>query len=447
MSWTSDNPFLRGPYAPIFDEQDESDLRVDGQIPRALRGVFMRNGPNAQFKPEQYVYPFDGTGMIHAVYLEDGRARYRNRWVLTRELQEERAAGRRIYGPSFGPPPNPNLANTNIIRHAGRYLALFESGAPYEIDRELNTIGIFDYQGRLPGIMSAHPKVDPGTGELVAINYDIAETTTLTYMTADRAGRLQRIFTFKAPWSAMVQDIAITQNYVLAFVCPFVINATKPDAPPAAWEPNRGTAIALLPRCGDAGSVRWLTAPPFFQFHFMNAFEEKGRIETCFPWFSSYSMGERPDSGTRLELHRLTIDLDTGAVKDEALDDRSCEFPRINERLLGRRNRYCYLAFHLSRTGETQRAGIFEAVTRYDISNGARIVHAFPAGHFGGEPLFVPNPGATGEDDGFIFTFVDDAVHDRGSLVILDARDLNDVASVRLARRVPAGLHGSWFEA
>ena len=212
MSWTSDNPFLRGPYAPVFDERDKSDLAVDGQIPRALRGVFMRNGPNAQFKPEQYVYPFDGTGMIHAVYLEDGRARYRNRWVLTRELQEERAAGRRIYGPSFGSPPNPNLANTNIIRHAGKYLALFESGAPYEMDRELNTVGIFDYQGRLPGVMSAHPKVDPDTGELVAINYDIAETTTLTYMTADRAGRLQRIVTFKAPWPAMVHDIAITEK-------------------------------------------------------------------------------------------------------------------------------------------------------------------------------------------------------------------------------------------
>ncbi len=178
----------------------------------------------------------------------------------------------------------------------------------------------------------------------------------------------------------------------------------------------------------------------------MNAFEERGRIETCFPWFSSYSMGEHPNSGTRLELHRLTIDLDTGGVKDEALDDRSCVFPRINERVLGRRNRYGYLAFHVSRPGETERAGIFEAIARYDISTGTRIVHEFPAGHFGGEPVFVPNPNGTAEDDGFIFTFVYDAAHDRSRLVILDAHELKDVASVRLPWRVPAGLHGSWFE-
>jgi len=129
------------------------------------------------------------------------------------------------------------------------------------------------------------------------------------------------------------------------------------------------------------------------------------------------------------------------------MDDRGCEFPRINPRLIGRRNQYGYLAFHVSRPGETERAGIFEAVARYDISTGARIVHAFPAGHFGGEPVFVPNPDGTAEDDGFVFTFVHDTAQDCGSLVILDAYDLKDVASVRLPRRVPAGLHGSWFEA
>jgi carotenoid cleavage dioxygenase-like enzyme len=138
----------------------------------------------------------------------------------------------------------------------------------------------------------------------------------------------------------------------------------------------------------------------------MNAFEEQGRIETYFPGFSSYSMGHGPNSDSPVELHRLTIELNTGKIKDEALDNSSCEFPRINERLIGRRNRYGGVAFHIARPNETKRAGIFEAAARYDVERGTRILHPFPAGQFSGEPVFVPTPDGNYEDDGFVFTFV-----------------------------------------
>ncbi|MET1028950.1 MAG: carotenoid oxygenase family protein, partial [Dongiaceae bacterium] len=158
--WTSENPFLRGAFTPVFDERDDADLAVQGDIPRTLRGVFMRNGPNPQFPPDNhYAYPFDGTGMIHALYLENGQARYRNRWVLTREVLAERAARHRIYNSTFSPPPQADLANTNIVYHAGRYLALYEAGIPYELDRDIKTLGAFNYDGNLPSVMSAHPKL------------------------------------------------------------------------------------------------------------------------------------------------------------------------------------------------------------------------------------------------------------------------------------------------
>src|SRR5690606_26356017 len=113
-----------------------------------------RNGPNPQFKPDDhYAYPFDGTGMIHALYIEQGRAHYRNRWVLTKEVAEERSAGRRLYNSTFSVPPQANLANTNIVHHGGRFLALYEAGVPYELDRDLETKGLFNYGGKLPGPM------------------------------------------------------------------------------------------------------------------------------------------------------------------------------------------------------------------------------------------------------------------------------------------------------
>ena len=185
--WTTDNNFLRGAFAPVFDERDDVPLHVEGRIPPRLHGVLMRNGPNPLFAPDaHYAYPFDGTtGMIHALYLQKGGARYRNRWVRTQEWQQERRAGRRLFNSTFSPPPHANLANTNIIYHGGRYLALYEAGAPYGVDRDLNTVGLFDYDGKLPGAMSAHPKHDPTTGELLWITYDLRGGL-LHYLRANR---------------------------------------------------------------------------------------------------------------------------------------------------------------------------------------------------------------------------------------------------------------------
>jgi len=444
--WRSENPFLSGAFVPVFDERDDTDLTVQGDIPRALLGVFMRNGPNPQFRPDDhYAYPFDGTGMIHALYLENGRARYRNRWVLTKEVRVERSAGHRIYNSTFSPPPHANLANTNIVYHAGRYLALYEAGVPYEVDRDINTVGSFNYNGRLPSVMSAHPKLDPVTGELLSIAYH-ADTGALAYLRADKTGQLDRTVPFQAPWPAMVHDIAITERHVIAFICPLVFNLSQPG-PPAMWQPEKGTMVAVVPREAQmAADVSWIKGAPFFQFHTMNAFADGSRIEVTVPWYDSFSLTSR---STRLELHRLVIDTDTGAIDDQIIDDRACEFSRINDAYLGRRARYGYVGLRDPRPGEATQPGAFEAIARYDLATGEKVVHQFPAGVTVCEPVFVADPGGTGEEDGFIFTFAHDATSTEGHFVILDARHLagEPLAVVHLPRRVPAGLHGSWIPA
>ena len=441
--WTSDNPSLSRAFAPVFDERNDARLEVQGEIPRELRGVFMRNGPNPAFKPDDhYAYPFDGTGMIHAIYLENGRARYRNRWVMTKEMREELAAGSRIYNSSFSAPPNADLANTNIIHHAGRYLALFEAGVPYEIDREVNTVGLFNYDGRLPAVMSAHPKLDPATGELLSIAYNL-KTGGLTYLRANRNGQLDRIVPFSGPWATMVHDISITQDHVIAFIGPLVFDRTRPG-PPATWQPEKGTMIAIVPRnAKSADEVSWVQSPPFFQFHTMNAFAEGDRIEVTFPWYDSYSL-TRPSS--RLELHRLVIDTKKRTAADQALDDQPCEFSRINDAHLGRKARYGYVGLRDPRPAEKSQLGAFEAIARYDLQTGSKVVHKFPAGSTVCEPVFVADPRGTAEEDGFILTFVHEQGSTGGNFVILDARHLSakPLAVVRLPRRVPAGLHGSW---
>src|SRR5215470_19715271 len=156
INWVSDDPHLSGNYAPIGPEIDAADLPViAGRIPPELSGAYMRNGPNPLFKPIAFTYPMDGDGMIHAVYFNNGRARYRNRFVQTAGLVAERRAGHAIYG-SFthpvpidpkllqpGDPPGPfkNGAFINVIRHGGHLLALDESTTSYEMTMDLDTIG------------------------------------------------------------------------------------------------------------------------------------------------------------------------------------------------------------------------------------------------------------------------------------------------------------------
>ncbi|WP_082987953.1 carotenoid oxygenase family protein [Bordetella bronchialis] len=444
--WRSDNPACRGAFEPVFDERDDADLPVRGAIPAGLAGVFMRNGPNPYFEPDaRYAYPFDGTGMIHAITLRDGRARYRNRWIRTAELRAEIQAGHRIYNSTFSPPPQANLANTNIVYHGGRYLALYEGDMPYEVDGDIATRGVFDYQGKLAGRMSAHPKIDPRTGELLAVSYDLLDGK-LTYLRADASGRLDRSLTFRAPWAAMVHDIALTERHVVVLLCPLVFDWSRHGIP-AQWEPDRGTRVALIPRDAErAEEIRWIEAAPFFNWHTVNAYEENGRIEIVLPWYDSYSLTAKPD---RLELHRLAIDIRTGRVGDETIDAQVCEFGRVNDAYLGRKARYGYVGLRTPRPGEAFQPGAFEAIARYDLQTGERTVHRFGPGMTICEPLFAADPDGAGEADGYILTFVHDAASRAGQFVILDARrlDAGPVAVVELPRRVPAGLHGSWIPA
>jgi carotenoid cleavage dioxygenase-like enzyme len=442
--WSSESAFLSRAFSPVFDERDDNDLVVDGEIPKGLRGVFMRNGPNPQFQPDaHYAYPFDGTGMIHALYIENGKARYRNRWVLTQELAAERAAERRLYNSTFSPPPHADLANTHIVHHAGRYLALYEGGLPYEVTRDLKTIGLFDYEGQLPGRMSAHPKIDPVTGELLSLAYDL-NSKTLTYLKADRSGRIDRKVSIPSPWAAMVHDVAITQDYLVAFICPLVFDGSHPG-PPAAWQPDRGTMVAVIPRNAKAASeVLWISGAPFFQFHTVNAFSERDRIEVVVPWYETFSL---TGPSKRLELHRLSIDIVKKTLTDVALDDRACEFGRVNDAYLGRKTRFGYVGMRDPRPGEKPQLGAFESIARYDLASGAKSVHRFPPGQTVCEPVFVADPSATGEESGFVFSFVHDEASDKGLFVILDARNVSaaPLATIKLPRRVPAGLHGSWI--
>ncbi len=190
--------------------------------------------------------------------------------------------------------------------------------------------------------------------------------------------------------------------------------------------------------------MRWFEVDPCYVFHPMNAFDDGDTVVVDVPRHATMFDRSRqgPNDGAGLTLDRWTIDLAAGKVREERVDDRGQEFPRVNETLLGSRHRYGYAV-------ETDNADAFDGADylKHDFVAGTAQVHDFGPGRTPGEFVFVPAAGATSEDDGWLMGYVYDAGTDRSDLVILDAHDFTGapVATVHLPARVPYGFHGNWI--
>jgi carotenoid cleavage dioxygenase-like enzyme len=424
-----------GNYAPVADELTAFDLTVEGAIPTEIEGWYLRNGPNPRRGKGHW---FTGDGMIHGMRIENGRAAwYRNRWVRTDSFEKSFP----IYNADGTRNLRAAVANTHVVNHAGKTLALVESSLPYEISTELETIGAYDFDGKLVDSMTAHPKICPTTGEMHFFGYGSLFEPHVTYHRVDANGELiiNRPLDVKA--LTMMHDFALTAEHVVFMDLPIVFNAdvaiNNPGDMPFRWDDNYGARLGVLRRDDPFGEVRWFEIDPCYVFHVANAYDRGNSIElqaVRYPelWRNDGSFDQ---DGV---LWSWTVDLTTGTVTERQLDDRRIEFPRIDDRLAGLPARYSVSASDAS-------------LVRYDLSTGAAVEHRFgTAGSPGvpGEAVFVPSTaGPADESSGWYLGYVYDPARDSSDLVILDASDFagEPVARIRMPRRVPFGFHGNWI--
>ena len=456
------NAFLQGNFAPWRMEGVAEDLEVTGRIPPELAGTYYRNGPNPAFEPPGRYHWFDGDGMIHAITLADGRAHYRNRYVLSAGLKEERAAGRGLFSGLLDIDPSEaprfkNTGNTNIVWHAGRLLALMEAAFPTRMEPcTLETLGELDFDGRLAGAMTAHPKMDPETGEMLFFGYSPFPPH-LQYHVADRDGRLVRSEVIDVAWPSMMHDFAITKDHVIFILCPLVFsfeNLAKRGGV-FSWEPERGTRLGVMPRSGGNADVKWFETEASYVFHPMNAFAEGdaivldvaryGRLDFMSPQAAA-NPSYRDENAAR--MHRWRIDLRAGGVKSTPLDDIVTEFPRVDERRLGRRHRFGYTVAREPELDDGAQP-VWTAIKKYDLERGTAETRRFGAENGVGEPLFVPRGAGAAEDDGWVLVLAYDHARNTSDFHILDAQNVRGepVAVVHLPHRVPYGFHGNWVAA
>ena len=493
---TPANPYLDDFLAPVSAEVTATDLPVTGHIPEFLDGRYLRNGPNpvAEVDPATYHW-FTGDGMVHGVALHGGTAGwYRNRWVrsaaVRAALGEPAAATQNLRAgmQSLG-------ANTNVVAHAGKTLALVEGGvANYELTDELDTVGPCDFDGTLAGGYAAHPHRDPRTGELHAVSYSFARGKTVQYSVIDTHGHARRTVDIEVSGSPMMHDFSLTDKYVVIYDLPVtldpmqlvptkaprwmqlparlvmqaVIGRVRVPGPiaamvnrnerqayqlPYAWNPRYPARIGVMPREGGNSDVRWFDIEPCYVYHPLNAYSEVRNgsevlVLDVVRYQRMFDRDRRGPGDTMPTLDRWTINLATGAVSSECRDDRAQEFPRINEALLGSRHRFGYTVGIEGGFVDSSGKKMSTSLYKHDYATGSRTVAPLDPELLIGEMSFVPRPNGDSatqvEDDGILIGYGYHRGRGEGQLVLLDAQTCESVATVHLPQRVPMGFHGNW---
>ncbi|HKP78366.1 MAG TPA: carotenoid oxygenase family protein [Phenylobacterium sp.] len=453
------NPYLAGNFAPVRSE-DDFDLPVRGEIPAGLRGALFRIGPNPQFDPRDANHHwFSGDGMVHGFYVEGGKVSYRNRYVRTPKWELEHAHGRSLFG-SFGNPMTTDplamnaeggLANTNIVWHAGKLLALEEAHDPFAMDP--GTLASKGYDREFKGKVTAHPKIDPKTGEMVWFAYGVGEaplSAGMSYGITAADGALVRRQAFQAPFACMVHDFMVTENHVLFPVLPLTASLERAMSgkPAYAWEPEKGAYVGVMRRDGDVASIRWFNTEACYVFHPLNSWEEGGRIFCDVMRYDVAPLFPKTDGSpgekAAARLVRWTFDLDgaSDAIQETPLDDLDGEFPRVDPRVETLKHRHGWYAADPTGSGTIRQS----AIAHMDFRTGRRQLYELTNGDTTSEPVFVPRSADAAEGDGWVTAVVYRAGEDRSDLLVFEAQDLakGPLAIAEMPRRVPFGFHGNW---
>jgi carotenoid cleavage dioxygenase len=435
-----DNPILNGNFAPVESEKEILDLEVIGTIPELLKGTLLRAGPNP-VEPGPNHHWFTGDGMLHAISIKDGKASsYRNRWIRTEAIETKLDL-------KAAPQPDHKLmvqgsGNVNIIGHGGHILALSEVGYPYEMDLSLDTQSMFNYSGELASSMTAHPKVDGKTGEMLFFGYDFVAPF-LRYHRANTSGELTHTVEIGLPESAMMHDFAVTESRVVFMDLPIVANfeiMAEGYTFPFQWSQAHQARLGVMDRNSTTDTVKWIDIEPCYVFHPMNSFDDgKNIVMDVVRYERAMTSDADSDYEQGGKLVRWTIDVEAGSVSSKVISDIDQEFPRVNPA------NECY-AYRYGYALEAGGDHGFQGLLKHDLEAGTLQRHKIGNTCAGGEPVFVSTGEA--EDEGFILSVIYDSVTELSELRIIDAQNFESepVAIIKLGTRVPFGFHGNFIQ-
>jgi carotenoid cleavage dioxygenase len=461
------HPYLNGAWTPLHEEVTATDMEVIGEIPTDIDGVYVRNTENPVHEALGNYHPFDGDSMIHSINFKDGKAEYRNRFVRTKGFNAEQEAGKSLWkgiANSVKPDSRPgwgaqgflkDSSSTDVVIHNGKIMSTFwQCGDGYLLDPY--TLEQHGTQSWAPvdGI-SAHPKIDESTGEMLFFNYS-KYPPYQHYGVVDKNNKLIHYTPVPLPGPRLPHDMAFTKNYSILADLPMFWD---PDKIPenkyhTHYHPDMPTRFAIIPRYGNEEDIMWFEAKPTYVLHWMNAYEEGDEI-VLDGYFQDQPnppplAGLPPGPGKLMsnidlvsmqtKLHRWRFNLKTGETTEEHLDDQVLEFGSFNQKYAGIKNRYNYSVYN--------KPGwfLFTGIVKHDYETGKKTQLEFGKDRYGSEAPFAPRVNAKDEDDGYLVSFITDMKENRSECVLIDAKDIEagPVCRIILPHRISSGTHTCW---
>jgi carotenoid cleavage dioxygenase len=335
--------------------------------------------------------------------------------------------------------------------------SFYQCGDLYRVDPYTGaTLGKQDWGGAFPfdwGV-SAHPKVDDRTGELLFFNY-AKEAPYMHYGVVDANDDLVHYVDVPLPGPRLPHDMAFTANYVILNDFPLFWQPEylERNAHVARFHRDMPSRFAVIPRRGQTSDIQWFEADPTYVLHFTNAYEDGDEIvlDGFFqgePEPADNGMGDKWQRAFRFlaldrmqaRLHRWRFNLVTGGVREEQLSDSITEFGMINSSYAGAEYRYTYAA--------TGKPGwfLFDGLVKHDLHSGAEERFGFGDGVYGSETAMAPRLGSRAEDDGYLVTITTDMNDDASYCLVFDAARVADgpVCKLSLPERISSGTHSTW---